>query len=564
MNSQVAMKLSLKPAHLKRYKDIVTLFWTYGRSDVARDLGAFDETEDRDVAPRDGDPKPEQLADDLERMGPTYVKLGQLLSGRADLLPDAYLEALARLQDDVKPFPFGEVETIVEAELGVRLSKAFATFEAKPLAAASLGQVHAATMRDGRPVVVKVQRPGIKKQIVEDFEVLTELAAFADAHTAAGKRYRFGKIVDEMRTTLLQELDYEREASNLRALSENLSAFEHLHVPLPIADYSTGSVLTMDFVRGTKITKLSPLSRIDIDGEALVDELFRAYLQQVLVDGLFHADPHPGNVFLTDDGRIALLDLGMVGRVAARIQEELLKLTLALAEGNADDALKVMIAIGEAGDAFDEPELRRRAWPFIVEQRDTSLRKINVGRAMLGLARIGADTGLHAPANLVLLGKALMQLDQIGKVLAPEFDPNAAVQRHASAIMTQRMWKNLSPGNLLAPALELKDFLTGLPNRLNKILDAVGNAELELKVKAPDTEHLLKAFQKIANRITTGLIIAAMIVGASLLMQVDTPFRLFGYPGLAMLFFLAAAGGGIWLVLDVVVKDYKDRERARR
>ena len=179
------MKLSMKPAHLKRYRDILRLVWKYGRSDFARDLGELEDDE-REERPEAGDAKPEELADDLERMGPSYVKLGQVLSSRADLLPDAYLEALARLQDNVKPFPFGEVETIVEAELGVRLSKAFATFEAKPLAAASLGQVHAATMRDGRPVVVKVQRPGIKKQIAEDFEVLTELAAFADAHTAAG------------------------------------------------------------------------------------------------------------------------------------------------------------------------------------------------------------------------------------------------------------------------------------------------------------------------------------------------------------------------------------------
>jgi len=332
----------------------------------------------------------------------------------------------------------------------------------------------------------------------------------------------------------------------------------------PITLATTRRILTMDFVSGTKITQLSPLRKIEVNGEALVDELFRAYLQQVLVDGIFHADPHPGNVFLTDDGRIALLDLGMVGRVTGKIQEQLLKLTLALAEGNADAALEVMIAISEASDAFDEAEFRRRAGPFIVEQRETSLRKLNVGRAMLGIARIGADTGLYAPPNLLLLGKTLMQLDHIGTILAPEFDPNAAVQRHASAIMTQRMWKNLSPGNLLAPALELKDFLAGLPNRLNKIMDAAGNAELELKVRAPDTEHLLKAFQKIANRITTGLILAALIVGASLLMQVQTPFRLFGYPGLAMLFFLAAAGGGIWLVLDVVMKDYKDRQRARR
>jgi predicted unusual protein kinase regulating ubiquinone biosynthesis (AarF/ABC1/UbiB family) len=276
----------------------------------------------------------------------------------------------------------------------------------------------------------------------------------------------------------------------------------------------------------------------------------------VLVDGIFHADPHPGNVFLTDDGRIALLDLGMVGRTTAKMQEDLLRLTLALAEGNADAAMEVMIKMSEASEAFDEPEFRRLAGPYIVEQRHTALRKINVGRAMLGVARISADTGLYSPPNLALLGKALMQLDHIGTILAPEFDPNAAVERHASAILTQRLWKSFSPSGLLDPALELKDFVTGLPKRMNKILDAAGNAELELKVKAPDIDHLLKAFQKIANRITTGLILAALIVGASLL----TP----GYPRIAMTFFLIAAAGGLGLVLDVMVKDARDRRQARR
>jgi len=172
------------------------------------------------------------------------------------------------------------------------------------------------------------------------------------------------------------------------------------------------------------------------------------------------------------------------------------------------------------------------------------------------VARIGADTGLYAPPHLALLGKTLMQLDQIGTTLAPDFDPNAAVQRHASEILTRRMWKNFSPAGLLNPALELKDFVTGLPKRLNKILDAVGNAELELKVKAPDTEHMLKGFQKIANRITTGLILAALIVGASLLMPHS--------PKVAMPLLLIAAGGGLWLVVDVMVKDARDRRQARR
>ena len=558
------MKLSLKPAHLKRYKDIVWLFWKYGRSDVARELGEMDMLQEREVPAANGKgPKPEELADDLEKMGPTYVKLGQLLSSRADLLPAPYLTALSRLQDKVQPFSFAEVEEIVQEELGVRISKAFSCFDTTPLAAASLGQVHAAALRDGRAVVVKVQRPGIRQQIVEDFEVLEELAKFFDAHTKVGKRYRFGKIIEEFKTTLFHELDYQREAGNLTSLAENLKEFQRIRVPLPVMDYTSKRVLTMDYVSGTKITKLSPLTRIDIDGEVLADELFHAYLKQVLVDGLFHADPHPGNVFLTDGGRVALLDLGMVGRTTPGMQEQLLKLLLALSEGNSDTALEIVVKISETSEDFDAPEFRRRIGHLIVEQRDATLQKMDVGKALLGVTRISAETGLFVPSELTLLGKTLLQLDQIGKILSPEFNPNAAVQRHASAILTQRMWKNVSPSNLLAPALEMKDFLTGLPNRMNKILDAVGNAELEVKVKTPDTDQFLKGFEKIANRITTGLVLAALIVGASLLMQVNTSFRLFGYPGIAMIFFLCAGGGGLWLVFSSLVRDHRDRRRTR-
>jgi len=220
-------------------------------------------------------------------MGPTYIKFGQLLASRPDLLPEPYLKALARLQDKVKPFPFEQVEEIVASELGVRISKAFSYFEEKHLAAASLGQVHRAALRDGRPVVVKVQRPDIRKQIAEDFEVLEEIAGFFDEHTDIGKRYRFGKILAEFNTSILQELDYQREASNLTTLANNLKEFPHILVPLPVLDYSSRSVLTMDYVSGTKITALSPVVKLDINGDVLAEELFKAYLKQVLIDGFF-------------------------------------------------------------------------------------------------------------------------------------------------------------------------------------------------------------------------------------------------------------------------------------
>src|SRR5450432_452638 len=368
------MKLSLKPHHLKRYKDIAMLFWKYGTSDLAKEFANDAVGDEKTPSPvKPGQHAPEELADDLEKMGPTFIKFGQLLSSRPDLLPEPYLKALARLQDKVKPFPYEQVEEIVASELGVRISKAFSYFEEKHLAAASLGQVHRAALRDGRPVVVKVQRPDIRKQIAEDFEVLEEIADFFDEHTVIGKRYRFGKILAEVKDSILQELDYQREASNLTMLANNLKDFPHLLVPLPVPDYSSRSVLTMDYVSGKKITALGPLAQLDINGELLAEELFKAYLKQVLIDGFFHADPHPGNIFLTDDGRVALLDLGMTGRLTINMQENLLRLMMAVSEGNGDEAVKIVLRISETSDGFDEADFRKRANDFISQQRDQTL-----------------------------------------------------------------------------------------------------------------------------------------------------------------------------------------------
>lgn len=295
--------MKLSTTHLKRYREIAGLFWKYGRSDLVKQMGVDeeeaksyqdDENFKRSPEMKDGAATPDQLANDLERMGPTYVKLGQVLAGRPDLMPEAYRQALARLQDKVKPFSYEEVERIVEKELGVRLSKAFAEFNPEPVAAASLGQVHQARLRDGRPVVVKIQRPDIRPIIEQDFEVLTELSETLDTHTKMGRRYRFGTMIEEFHLTIQHELNYEREAQNLITLGKNLREFPDIQVPQPVMDYTTRSVLTMEYVTGRKITSLSPLARLDVNGEKLCEELFRAYLKQVLVDGVFHADPHPG------------------------------------------------------------------------------------------------------------------------------------------------------------------------------------------------------------------------------------------------------------------------------
>ena len=552
------MVISLKPEFLKRYKDIAVLFMKYGRSDLVKTSGlslALDGDSPELAGTGAVPPEAGELAADLERLGPTFIKLGQLLSTRADILPPPYLEALARLQDNVGPFSFADVERIVEDDLGVRLSKAFNRFDSVPVASASLGQVHRAEMRDGREVVVKIQRPEIREQIVQDVAALEELAVFLDSHTEMGKRYDFAQMLSEFRKSLLRELDYRDEAGHLIEFGENLRDFDLIVIPRPVEDFTTSRVLTMEYIHGKKITALHPVRRLEINGTRLAEQLFRAYLQQILVDGVFHADPHPGNVFLTDDERVALLDLGMVSRIMSGFQDNLLRLLLAISDGRGEEAADVTIRMGTRKENFDEEAFTRDVSDIVARHTDTSMNKVDAGRVVLEIQRIAAERGFRLPPEFTMIAKALLNLDQVVYTLAPDFDPNAVIRRYASEIMQQRILKSLAPGNLMTNLLDVKDFLERLPSRVNKILDAVGNNELELKVDAIDEKKLMEGLQKVANRITVGLVIAAMIIGASLLMRVETTFRLFGYPGLAIIFFLLAAAAAVWLVVIILYYD---------
>ena len=552
------MGISLKPQHLNRYRQIAWLLAKYGRSDLVKSSGLEETlTAEQRVAPEEA-AKAEELANDLEKLGPTFVKLGQLLSTRVELMPRAYIEALARLQDRVEPFAFDEVEKTVSSELGVRLSKAFTDFEIKPMASASLGQVHRAVLRSGQRVAVKVQRPGIREAMVEDLEALEEIATFLDEHTEFGKRYEFRQMLEQFRKSLLRELDYRQEANNLVALREQLAGFERLIVPAPVTDYSTSRVLTMEYVHGKKVTDLSPLARMEFDGAGLAEEMFRAYLEQILVHGFFHADPHPGNVFMTDDHRIALIDLGMVGRITPRLQEELLQLLLAIAEGRGEEAADVAVKIGDPKPEFNKEEFTSRISEIVAQQKTMTVEQMEVGRLVLEVTQTSAMCGIRVPPELTMLGKTLLNLDQVGRALAPEFDPNASIRRNAAEILQQRLMKSFSPGNLFSGVLEMKDFLARLPARLNKIFDAISNNQLKVSVDAIDEKMLMTGFQKVANRITVGLIVAALIVGAAMLMRVETTFRIWGYPGLAILLFLAAASGGVILLINILFYDKSD------
>src|SRR5882762_7734620 len=393
MFSAFRVHMILSPKHLPRLVATIRLFTNYGLRDLANRQGLLDlegaALEDDTAVQGDATAKAKAFRERLVELGPAYIKLGQVLSTRPDLLPKPYIDELEHLQDDVPPMPFEDVEQAIEQELHARISKLFASFDPEPLGSASLGQVHAAELRDGRSVVVKVQRPKLREQLAEDIEFFRDLATFLTEHTSAGSRVDLVGVVQQVERALVDELDYRTEARNAAAFRKALATFPHILIPRVIDAYTTHKVLTTERIKGVKIDDIPPISRIDYDFADLADEFAHAYLQQITDSGHFHADPHPGNVFvvlpgrdnprtpaeaaaddrrqvvrsgatalvesenearaaavdvaLPDDPKLALIDFGMTAHLTGTARDHVVRLLLAMAEHNGDAAAGSLI-----------------------------------------------------------------------------------------------------------------------------------------------------------------------------------------------------------------------------
>lgn len=549
------------------YSKFIKFIYKYWNSDVFRaasENALNIETETDSNGETDDYHGPQELVEDLKKMGPTYVKLGQLLSTRPDLLPPNYLQALETLQDDVEKIPYSTVQEIVEEETGQRISKAFESFDTEPLASASIGQVHQATLRSGKMVAVKIQRPGIRKKFLEDLDTLKEMTDFAVKHNDAAKKYAVDDILDEFRFILLNELDYVKEAENLRVLANNLQNFRKIFVPQPVDGYSTSKILTMEFVKGQKITSVSPLSRTENDYSTLVDELVEAYMKQIIIDGFAHADPHPGNIHVTQDGRIALMDLGMVAKFGTEMRDDILKLIIAISKYNGVETANALLQMSEYGKETDVQKFQKEINRLVLEAENKSAGKLKTAPLLIQMNRVAAEHGIKLAVELNIFGKILMQLDQIVAVLAPEYDLQKSIEENVEKMMQKKMLQDLKPENFLSQLIETKKLAEKLPERLNTITERLANNEFEIKIDAIDEKRLTDGFQKVANRISIGLVIAALIIGAALLMRVPTTFVILGYPGLAMIFFLAAALFGIWLILKMILNDEELKSNKRK
>jgi predicted unusual protein kinase regulating ubiquinone biosynthesis (AarF/ABC1/UbiB family) len=557
---------SLKAGHAARYLSVGRLLLKHRvpspggiASDSELDLEGF--PLDEDAATEDD---ARQLVDELVRLGPTFVKLGQLLSTRADLLPPVYLEALARLRDDVPPMEPGTAEKVVEDELGVRISTAFGSFEPEPIGSASLGQVHRATLRDGRPVAVKVQRPGIRRRALEDIEVIAELADFVDSHSGRASRLGLGAMVQEFRASLLDELDYHREAEHQKVFGEMLAGFDRISVPQPVDDYTTSRVLTMDYVDGRSIDSLGPLGRIELDCEGLADQLIGAYLEQVLVHGLFHADPHPGNVLLTRDHRLVLIDLGMVARLSPPAQEQLLRLLLAISNGDPSSAADALERLGDRLEGYDADALRARVAELLLRYGSSTVGRLAVGRSLAELAMAASASGLRPGAPLSMLAKSLLNLDQVARTLDPDVRIDELIEKHVAAVMRSRMLDSARPAKVLRSALDAAAFAEQLPGRVNKVLESLAEGRFTLRLDGLDEASMIRGAQKMANRVVAGVMIAAFVVAAALFSVAPHGATVWGYPVLTIVFLGLAVVTGTWLAISVLRRDLPQRRGVRR
>jgi len=460
----------------------------------------------------------------LEELGTTYLKLGQLLSSRPDLLPDVYIEELGKLVDEVPPFPFAEVERIAQEDLG---EGALARLEPEPLAAASIAQIHEAVLSDGRDVVLKVRRPGIVEHVDLDLDVIRSTVRFLDKRSETAQALQLRALAEELEVHLRGELNFVEEASNTELVRTLVADYENLVVPQVIRPYVTERLLVLERIRGEKV---GPEHGLTAERAAeLARDFFRAYIRQVTLEGVYHADPHRGNVILTDDGRIALLDFGLLGRLDEETRTTLSALLLAVAQNRADDVAALLLTLSVTNLDSDEPgfvhELRRK----LPRYHWRPLAGIPTGEALADLQRIALRHGVRLPTAFALVGKTLAQADSIARTLDPELDPVQLIEREAYNLVLTEAEAQLEPGRLFANLYAQLGTLTRLPRRVGQIADRLEAGTLKVGIvpaSLDDTEDMLRS---VANRVGAAIIVVGLLISSALMARVNHAVSLAGF-----------------------------------
>ena len=528
----VRANLCARRHHWFRYRQIADVLTRYGFVMIVDSLGLNPvhwpfSSKRASAQPATG--WSERIRQALIELGPTYIKLGQLASTRSDVLPPALVQALATLQDEVEPVKFEEIRDVVERTWKLPIHEAIARFERSPLATASIGQVHAGKLSDGRAIVIKVRRPGIVRQSRADFEILRDLAQLAERHTEWGKQYNVSRLIDDLILTLTEELDFKVEAANTERARENLKRNPHAVVPRVIWPLSAEEVLVLERLEGIKITDRERLLASGLDPEETAKRFIACLYQQIFEDGFFHADPHPGNVHVDAEGRLIWLDWGLSGTLAEEMKRRSVNLIMGMTQQRSDKVAKALIDLSNAPHEVDEAELAIQVETLRHRYYDTPLEKFQVGRALLDLFSVAQRFRIRIPSEYTLLAKAAVLADG----LVRQLDPGLSLVELSKPFATRMLLRQFDP-RVWAKAFtneagEWNDLLRSLPEDIAGALKTLRRGEIHIVMEHKNIDMILSQWEKFINRIGLSFLLGAIILGSALVVHHHALDRLFHF-----------------------------------
>ena len=547
--------------HLARYRQILTVFFKYGFGDLVELLKIEQYIEiGLQLISKNRRSRLEKLSRAqrvrmaCEELGPTYIKFGQILSTRPDLVPVDFIKELSKLQDNVPSRPFSEVSKIVESELGGPPEDIFDFFEKTPLASASIGQVYRATLKDGEAVAVKVQRPGIKKIIEVDLEIMLHLATLMEHHIEEMSLHQPVKIVEEFARTLEKEIDYTIEATNMERIASNFLNDLTIYVPKVFRDTTTESILTTELVEGIKVSDIDRLEEAGLDRKLIIVRGADIVLKQIIKHGFFHADPHPGNIFVLPDNVICLLDFGMTGSVDRRTREDFIDLAESVVNRNESRATQVLLKLTYWDEDPDIRLLEKDVADFMGRHLHKPLKDIKIGKLLNNLLELAFQHRLRISPDIFLMLKAFSTIEGVGLMLDPDFDMIKQAVPFIKEVKHARMSPHRITGDIFRLAIELFQFVENFPKDILSITRLIKQQKLSLNLEYKGLDKMLSTYDQISNRISFSIIIAALIIGSALVIMSKVPPLFYDISLIGIVGFLAAAIMGIWLLVAILRK----------
>jgi len=547
--------------HLQRYRQILTVLFKYGFGDLVEVLKIeqYIEIGLKMISRKRRDrleklSRAERVRLAFEELGPTFVKLGQILSTRPDLVPVDFINELSKLQDMVPPFPFDEASEIIKVDLGAAPEELFTSIDKTPIASASIGQVHRAELKDGEDVAVKVQRPGIKKIIEVDLEIMFHLATLMEKHIEEMDLYRPVKIVEEFARTIEREIDYNIEASNMERFAGEFLDDSTVYIPKVFRDTTTSRVLTMEFVDGIKVSEIDKLDKAGLDRKIIISRGADLYLRQVFDHGFFHADPHPGNIYVLPNNVICLFDYGMVGSVDLQTREDFIDLIDHVVHKDPARATQALLKLTIYDEDPDIRMLEREVSEFLGQHLYKPLKDIQIGKMLHNLLEMASRHRLRIPPDIFLMMKVFSSIEGVGLMLDPDFDMVKQAAPFIERVKSARFHPKRIAGDIVTLVAELLKFIHQFPKDALEITRLIKQQKLSIRFEHKGFEPVLYTYNQISNRISFSIVIAALIIGSALIVFAKTPPLFHGLSIIGIIGFVSAALMGIWLLIAILRK----------